>query len=824
MANKQQRADMGIRKIWGILFFALFLFSILGLYSYDWQDINILKLPPNNPIANYIGLIGAWISFALFVAFGVGAYLTPVWCLILGTILFFNEEEKVWPRVLWATGAVLMLVLSVELNPGMWTPITEKLNLLLSPGGAVGWLVMQCVFVKLLSPIGAGIMVWAVFCAAVLMFVGADNLVRGFWMTAGFFGSLIQMIQNRRSDGQDKRRLIERREREIEKQRKHLEKKLQKEEREAARRARKERRAADRLELEPKPESVPVKEEKKPLFQQVLKASAPKETPVTSARCASNYKLPPVSLLDVAPPQKVNVDIETTTRVMIETLADFGIEAEVTNVEKGPVVTRYEILPAAGVRVERIAGLANNLALSLKSHNVRVQAPIPGKGVVGVEVPNICANMVNIRHVIDSEDWKSGKAHVPLALGQDVGGNVIVADLAAMPHLLVAGATGAGKTVCMNTLLTGLLMAKSPDELRLILVDPKIVEFAMYNDLPHLVVPVITDPKKVSLGLRWAINEMEKRYKLFAKVGVRNIEGYNHREIATQEDLFKSAEGGEEQEQKEPAKIPYIVIVIDELADLMLADQAEIENCVARLAQLSRAVGIHMIISTQRPSVNVITGTIKANFPARIAFQVAQKTDSRTILDASGAEKLLGKGDMLFLLPGANKMIRSQGAWTSDAEMKKVVDFVKAQAAPSFDMEIKQKLEKKSATGMDSGEEDELLNQAIEIIRETRRASTSSLQRRLRIGYTRAARMIDILEERGILGPPRGSDPREILVDLDGEIPDNSHEAEPKQVFVQQSAEETQPAGAAGQTGDEDFADDINYVSDDEEIIIEEVD
>jgi S-DNA-T family DNA segregation ATPase FtsK/SpoIIIE len=354
-----------------------------------------------------------------------------------------------------------------------------------------------------------------------------------------------------------------------------------------------------------------------------------------------------------------------------------------------------------------------------------------------------------------------------------VGGNDIVADLARMPHLLIAGATGSGKTVCMNSILSGLLVSRTPAELRMILVDPKIVEFTPFNNLPHLVVPVITDPKKVAIGLRWAINEMEKRYKLFAKVGVRNIEGYNSREVATQGDLF--GPGGEN--DRIPARVPYIVIVIDELADLMLVDQAEIENCIARLAQLSRAVGIHMIIATQRPSVNVITGTIKANFPARIAFQVAQKVDSRTILDTVGADKLLGRGDMLFLPPGSSKLIRAQGAMVSDAEIRRVVEFVRNQGAPQYEVEIKEKLEKSgaSASGGEDGEgvDDELLEQCVQIIRETRRASTSSLQRRLRIGYTRAARIMDILEERGIVGPPRGSDPREILIDLDGEIPEN---------------------------------------------------
>ncbi|HEY8241342.1 MAG TPA: FtsK/SpoIIIE domain-containing protein, partial [Kiritimatiellia bacterium] len=335
--------------------------------------------------------------------------------------------------------------------------------------------------------------------------------------------------------------------------------------------------------------------------------------------------------------------------------------------------------------------------------------------------------------------------------------------------------TGSGKTVCMNSVLAGLLMHRTPDQMRLMLIDPKIVEFSGYNGLPHLVVPVITEAKKVSLGLRWAINEMEKRYKMFAKAGVRNIEAFNSRPIVKQEELFAGdvpEEKDEDAEEAVPDRVPYIVIVVDELADLMLVAQAEVENQIARLAQLSRAVGIHMVLATQRPSVNVITGTIKANFPARIAFQVAQANDSRTILDAMGADKLLGKGDMLFLNPGVKQLIRAQGTLTTDGEIHRIVDNLKQQGVPQYEMAIKDKIEGKTADIPDIGEDD-LLEAALEIIRQTRRASTSSLQRRLRIGYTRAARIMDLLESRGVVGPAQGSDPREILIDLDGEVPQN---------------------------------------------------
>jgi S-DNA-T family DNA segregation ATPase FtsK/SpoIIIE len=494
----------------------------------------------------------------------------------------------------------------------------------------------------------------------------------------------------------------------------------------------------------------------------------------------SNWTLPEVALLDPVPVQREvpsGTEFAIGAQVLKETLAEFGVDVEVTNVERGPVITRYELLPAPGVRVETIAKLNNNIALAMKAETVRVQAPIPGKGVVGIEVPNPKTTTVYLREVIESDDWRRGKAALPLCLGQDVGGRVQIADLADMPHLLVAGATGSGKTVCMNSMLAGLLLARSPDQMRLVLIDPKIVEFAGYNGLPHLVVPVITDSKKVSLGLRWAINEMEKRYKLFAKVGVRNIKSFNSRPIIKQEELFSDpalmpAEPVAEAD-KIPDRVPYIVIVVDELADLMLVAQAEIENQIARLAQLSRAVGIHMILATQRPSVNVITGTIKANFPARISFQVAQKVDSRTILDAAGADKLLGKGDMLFLPPGSPKLIRAQGTLTTDAELHRVVDHWKRQGVPQYENSIKDKIEGKTVDLPDMEEDDELLQQSMEIIRQTRRASTSSLQRRLRIGYTRAARIMDMLEQKGVVGPAQGADPREILIDLDGEVSSN---------------------------------------------------
>lgn len=799
MAEKKD-IEHGPHYIAGIALLGLCLFMALGLFSYEWTDISLLKAPPNDPAHNLIGPAGAWLSFVLLQLFGVGAFLTPFFCIGVGVIMMLQRSGRLWTRILWLFLIMLCLVALMELRADWWLPTCQKLNITFT-GGLFGHLLVRSVLIRWLSPVGTAIVVGFSLLACLILLIGFRRLVESSGLLWENMQELVSHLRQWLSERQSRIAKLSREERALERRRQQLEKQLRRQERATARR----RSAAE----EDDPDAVDEEVEagssanaepdggtdgEAGLLKKVMsgkRRKAPKAAVTSQVETEdsdavygstrhedSSYLFPSLDLLD--PPAVStgggSTNTEATARVLTETLRDFGVEAEVTNFTIGPVVTSYEVLPAPGVRVERISALSNNLALALKAQSLRVQAPIPGKGVVGIEVPNDNAQTVTLREIMECDIWKSGRWHVPLILGKDVAGKTLIADLSRMPHLLIAGATGAGKTVCMNSILAGLLMSRHPEDLKLMLVDPKIVEFSGYNHLPHLVVPVITNPKKVSLGLRWAINEMEKRYKLFAKVGVRNIESYNSREVATQPDLFK--EGDPEPEAKPkgpPERLPYIVIIIDELADLMLADGAEIENCIARLAQLSRAVGIHMILATQRPSVNVITGTIKANFPARIAFQTAQRTDSRTILDTIGADKLLGRGDMLYLPPGSSKLIRAQGALTTDEEIYRIVDFIKGQAQPEYETEIKEKLETTSTVrGVDDGGEDEeILSQAIEIIRETKRASTSSLQRRLRIGYTRAARLMDILEERGIIGPPRGSDPREILIDLDGEIPNN---------------------------------------------------
>jgi S-DNA-T family DNA segregation ATPase FtsK/SpoIIIE len=494
-------------------------------------------------------------------------------------------------------------------------------------------------------------------------------------------------------------------------------------------------------------------------------------------------QLPPVDILmkpETLAKTESEVDLKERAAILIHTLREFSIQAQIDRIEKGPVITRFELRPAPGIKVERIAALSNNIALNLQAPHVRILAPIPGRAAVGIEVPNIHIETVRLRDLLESLAWKKRKARLPLAIGKDVAGRPITADLAEMPHLLIAGATGAGKTVCVNSLIVGLLFALGPDRVRFLMVDPKIVEMQIYNRLPHMIAPVITDPKKVVNGLAWAIREMERRYRLLAEVGQRHIVGYNQidsakRIMANERLKKKHLDQGLDEEDFEPLPecLPYIVIVIDELADLMLAAQADIENQIARLAQLSRAVGIHLIIATQRPSVNVITGTIKANFPGRIAFQVASKVDSRTILDGNGAETLLGKGDMLFLPPGKSKPIRVQATLVEDEEIEAVVEYLEnmvdtTPGFPSFDhVDLSKNPDEEEQSLIEEDDDwDPLLEDAYNVIADANRASTSYLQRRLKIGYNRAARIMEQLEKLSIVGPANGSGPREILVDV----------------------------------------------------------
>jgi S-DNA-T family DNA segregation ATPase FtsK/SpoIIIE len=474
-------------------------------------------------------------------------------------------------------------------------------------------------------------------------------------------------------------------------------------------------------------------------------------------------------------------ELQRVQQTLIDTLGQFGISVAPGDITKGPTITRYEVYPAKGVRVDKIVSLERDLARATRAERINILAPIPGKDTVGIELANTRKVTVTLRELLESTDWEEAKTRgrIPLALGKDVYGKAIITDLAQMPHLLVAGTTGAGKSVCINALIASMLFRFTPEEMRFIMIDPKVVELQHYNALPHLAFPVVTDPKKVLLALRWLIEEMERRYKIFARVGVRNIISFNARpkkKSAAETGQQPEQDAGEikvprENEIPIPDKIPYIVVIIDELADLMQTAPADVESAIARITQMARAAGIHLIVATQTPRADVITGVIKANIPSRIAFQVASKIDSRVILDENGADRLLGQGDMLYLPPSASRLIRAQGVLVTDEEIRCLVEFVSKQGQPKFDPSMQEKLQAAASSSEEVTDEDEeLVEKCLEIIRQEKRASTSLLQRRLRLGYTRAARIVDILEQRGILGPGEGAKPREILVDLDAAV------------------------------------------------------
>ena len=470
-----------------------------------------------------------------------------------------------------------------------------------------------------------------------------------------------------------------------------------------------------------------------------------------------DYKFPPITLLSQGDPKEIKGGKKAVTETaskLQKTLYSFGVSAKVENVSVGPAITRYELKPAEGVRVSKIANLADDIALNLAAESIRIEAPIPGKQAVGIEIPNTENEVVHLRDIIASDAFQGHKSKLAFALGKDVAGKEVVTDIAKMPHVLIAGATGSGKSVCINTLIASIIYKAKPSEVKLLMVDPKVVELSVYNGIPHLLIPVVTDPKKAAGALAWAVQEMINRYNLFAKKGVRDIKGYN-------EAVEKEGETG---------KLPQIVIIIDELSDLMMASPKEVEDSICRLAQMARAAGMHLVIATQRPSVDVITGVIKANIPSRISFAVSSQVDSRTILDMVGAEKLLGKGDMLFYPSGAPKPTRIQGAFVSDKEVEKLVEFLKSQGEVTYSDEILEQIENSDKTDKELEEEsddqtsDPLLMEAIETVVETQQASTSFIQRRFKVGYARAGRIIDQMEERGIISGYQGSKPREVLM------------------------------------------------------------
>lgn len=520
------------------------------------------------------------------------------------------------------------------------------------------------------------------------------------------------------------------------------------------------------------------------------------------------YIFPKTNLLSEAPKGTSGNDpaaLRELSAKLVSTLKTFNIDVKILEISKGPAITRFELQPTAGVRVSKITSLADDIALSLAATSVRIEAPIPGKAAIGIEIPNSSIATVTVRDVLESSEFKNSKSPLSCALGRDIAGKCIVGDISKWPHVLIAGATGSGKSVCINSLVASILYKASPNDVKLIMIDPKVVELSVYNGIPHLLIPVVTDPRKAAGALNWAVQEMTTRYRMFAENAVRNIKGYN-----------------ELMDKKGMARLPQIVIIIDELADLMMVASKDVESYICRLAQLARAAGMHLVIATQRPSVNVITGVIKANIPSRIAFAVSSNTDSRTILDAGGAEKLLGKGDMLYYPMGASKPLRVQGAFISDDEVERLVEFVKKESEAVYDEDVLELVEKSSDTSDESaaeeespGDKDPLLSKAIEIVVDAGQASVSLVQRRLSVGYSRAGRLVDQMESRGIIGPHEGSKPRRVLVTKEEYLSMlegaglTEHEAGTDNVLPEEDEEITVP-------GTEDFDGDNN----DDDIIL----
>ncbi len=526
---------------------------------------------------------------------------------------------------------------------------------------------------------------------------------------------------------------------------------------------------------EPVHKSEP-KNEKSEKTEQPGKPAPASDTPAPSTDAeplepmpvpVQQYHFPPVTLLEEDKVAASTADntaaLQATGERLITTLKSFGVSASILNISKGPTVTRYELQPAAGVKISRITNLADDIALNLAAGGVRIEAPIPNKAAIGIEVPNRKTSIVRLRGLVESSAFNEASSRLTVALGKDIAGNITLTDLAKMPHLLIAGSTGSGKSVCINTMIVSLLYKSTPDEVRFLMIDPKVVELGVYNGIPHLLVPVVTDPRKAAGALNWAVGEMLSRYKTFAATGVRDLSSYNHYV--------------EQKKTEDPTSdlkpMPQIVIIVDELADLMMAAPNEVEDAICRLAQMARAAGMHLVIATQRPSVDVITGVIKANVPSRIAFAVSSQVDSRTILDASGAEKLLGRGDMLFAPIGSNKPTRVQGCFVSESEIEQIVDFIKQSAACEYDPNVANEIERRAVPeknghdGEESNPEDDtdpMLDEAVRCVSEAGQASTSLLQRKLRLGYARAGRLIDEMENRGIVGPHEGSKPRQVLM------------------------------------------------------------
>jgi S-DNA-T family DNA segregation ATPase FtsK/SpoIIIE len=781
-----------------VLFFALISYTPKDVPSWIWfSHIS----PANHPAQNFIGPVGAIVAGICYQFIGAASYLLAATLLGFGAAKLFYPGLRIVPRLLWIALFIISGACLLHIQPYHLRGWHAAFNVQ-GPGGWVGYAFAderRGLLRNALGPLGSLLLFTGIYVTTLILVTGLRpiHLVRE---TVALMRRMSLRLQEwllrRKLSRSDLKGKLAISEQQLAKHRRLIEKQLKKKGVPAA-----ELGGAmilpEELANRPKPKVVdttalPTEEVRKKPSLAELRASEQKARSASKvmapAWTSENYVLPGMDLLDEHSMEGRGTsdpsELENVQQVLIETLGQFGIAVAPGDITKGPTITRYEVYPAKGVRVDKIVSLERDLARATRAERINILAPIPGKDTVGIELANSRKVTVKLRELLQSVDWEEAKGHakIPLALGKDVYGKTIIADLAQMPHLLVAGTTGSGKSVCINALIASMLFRFTPEELRLVIVDPKMVELQAYSSLPHLAFPIVVDPKKVMLALRWLIDEMERRYRIFARVGVRNIIGFN---VRPKKSAAAGADRSDEDESSEspgsapsatnelqiPDKMPYVVVIVDELADLMQTAPADVESAIARITQMARAAGIHIIVATQTPRADVITGVIKANIPSRVAFQVASKIDSRVILDENGADRLLGQGDMLYLPPSASRLIRAQGVLVTDDEIHRLVEFVSRQSPPAFDTAMHEKLQSTATPEEDVTDEDEeLVEKCLEIIRQEKRASTSLLQRRLRLGYTRAARIVDILEQRGILGPGEGAKPREILVDLDAAV------------------------------------------------------
>jgi S-DNA-T family DNA segregation ATPase FtsK/SpoIIIE len=712
------RSTQTAREIAALCLVFLALLFLLSLVTYRASDSNLLTSSASRaPIRNLVGIVGANLAAFLLVGTGIGAYWLPVF-LAVGGLRLLTKRPVTHPA-LAALGAVFLVLATCGLAALHYPSVRLWGEPLPGSGGMAG-LLLKSTLLYYLNPVGAQLTLWTLLAVSLLIVTP---------LSLAQIGDLSSTTIQRLS--QSLQRGLRRREPKL-----------------------KRRPAADhappvvKTEPEPKPRPPEVQQEQ-----------------FSFMAAEGKFRLPDVSLLDKLDESVNRPDQESlvmNSRILEKKLADFGVEGKVIEVCPGPVITMYEFEPAPGVKISKIVGLADDLAMALKSPSIRVVAPIPGKGALGIEIPNANRQPVAVRDVVSSLEFAQHKGKLALALGKDTMGKPVVANLARMPHLLIAGATGTGKSVCLNAIIVSLLFRATPEEVRLLLIDPKRIELSSYEGIPHLLHPVVTDAKKANIALKWAVTEMQRRYELLNLKGVRSIDRYNQAVAKTATRRPKPPSGPAEGPEAEDEPLPYLVVIIDELADLMMVASREVEESIIRLAQMARAAGMYLILATQRPSVDVITGIIKANIPARISFQVSSRVDSRTILDASGAEALLGAGDMLMLPPGTAKLQRIHGAFVSEVEVRRITEFLRKQRKPSYDETVLE-YQERAENGETDAEEDEKYEAAVSLVLETRQASISMLQRRLRVGYNRAARMIEMMERQGLVTPTDGTRPREVL-------------------------------------------------------------